>query len=167
MVYHCSGAEFRKAYRREDGDFTITFVRDPTDLVYSNFAYMQERLLRGDTPSVRPSEWSYYTRSIEAHVDDIINGSLTVRWIDNDLECFDFVGVTERMPESISALNAALGTSLTAGPPVNHVQGERSYRRAELAAVLASQRHTYESALVRLLDGGNLLDGSDGKAAGK
>ena len=66
------------------------------------------------------------------------------------------VRVTERMPESIAALNAALGTSLATGPPLNQIQGERSYRRAELATVLAGQRRTYDAALERLLGLRNL-----------
>jgi hypothetical protein len=156
MVYHCSGPEFRAVYRREDGDFTVTFVRDPVELVYSNFAYMQSRLQQGDAPSARSSEWAYYARSMEAHVDDVIEGSVTAGWIETDLDCFDFVGVVEEMPKSIAALNAALGTSLATGPPLNQIQGERSYRRAELASVLAGQRRTYDAALERLLGLRNL-----------
>lgn len=150
LVYHCSGAEFRTAYRREDGDFVITFVRDPVDLVYSNFAYMQRRLLRGDVALSERREWAYYERSMHAHVDDVISGAVGVDWLHRDLDGFDFVGVTERMPESIAALNAALGTSLAAGPPLNGARGDRTYRRAELAKVLARPRRLYQAALDRL-----------------
>ena len=150
LVYHCSGPEFRTAYRREDGDFTVTFVRDPVDLVYSNFAYMQRRLLHGAAGVAARPEWAYYMRGLRAHVDDVINGIVTINWMHASLDVFDFVGVTERMPESIFALNSALGLSMAVGPALNQVGGDRSYRRTELAEALMPQRRLYQAALGRL-----------------
>jgi len=56
------------------------------------------------------------------------------------------------MPESVAALNAMLGTSLAAGPPLNGAGGDRAYRRAELALALARPRRLYQAALGRLTE---------------
>ncbi len=48
LVYHTSGTEFARHFKRRKGDWVFTFLRNRVDMLYSNFAYMKQRVERGD-----------------------------------------------------------------------------------------------------------------------
>ena len=64
LVYHCGGLAFSQRYRRQPGEFTFTLLRDRVDMTYSNFAYMKNRISRGDRiPHWTEAQHRYYDRS--------------------------------------------------------------------------------------------------------
>jgi hypothetical protein len=165
LVYHTSGAEFARTYERRPGDFVFTFLRNRIDMAYSNFAYMKRRIERGD----ELGDWTdiqrqYFCRTIEEHIDTILNYHEPDKEYPSDLAIYDFVGITERMNLSLSALSRILQTSLSNDELVNSVPSEKTYRRGELKEKFAAQQDLYRRAEAALLSSSERRVSSESRA---
>jgi hypothetical protein len=147
LCYHCSGAEFAHVFDRRPGDFVFTFLRDRVDMVYSNYAYMRRRVDRGD--ALQP--WAtgaheHFARPLEEHVDALLASEAPDHEYPPRLDLYDFVGVTERMTDSLAVLSRVLGTPLPNDRFLNHVPVEKVYRRADLERKYARERALHAAA---------------------
>lgn len=144
---HYSFADHQPA----DGDFYFTWVRNPADMFYSAWRYYKcrvrpnkhyqpeatARFLREFAGAASLEE--YTDRCLEAdHPHTFPRGLFDLPW-----ERFHFVGVTERMDESIAELSRLTGLPLTP-LHVNATGSDNSYRRDEVEALLSRELEIYQ-----------------------
>jgi hypothetical protein len=129
----------------------FTFVRNRTDMCYSNHAYMRRRIQAGKAPSGWSAQsLARFNRPIEAHIDEILATSSPKRELPFSLDVYHFVGVTEWMEESLLRLSERIGAALGANPDRNAVPTEKVYRRGELDVCFAPEHRIYALACARL-----------------
>lgn len=135
-----------------DGDaFYMTWVRNPVDMFYSGFRFYQ----RHDRP--HKDYWPETTanfirkhinpnRTIEDYVDFCLSEKpehmFPMGMFDLNWERFDFIGVTERMQESMDDLGEILGLKLRA-QHTNKTDTNNDYRRAEVCDLLSKELSKY------------------------
>lgn len=152
----CIGDGFHSshfAFKDYDGDgFYFTWVRNPVDMFYSGFRFYQ----RHDRPHVNyePAETkafiSNYIRpdvTLEQYVDRCLDEKPAFMFpqtmFDLNWSRFDFVGVTERMTESLDQFGAMIGQTFAASH-VNKTASNNEYRRSEVSKLLQKETDIYQ-----------------------
>ena len=140
------------AFKDYDGKaFYMTWVRNPADMFYSGFRFYSRSAK--PHPEYRPVETRRFIRqyvkqceTIEQYTDQCLSddhphtfprGMFDLHW-----DRFDFIGVTERMQESLDTLGKQLGLKLEAHH-VNASGSDNNYRRAEVEQMLAREMEIY------------------------
>jgi hypothetical protein len=128
----------------------ITWIRNPADMFYSAWRYYGAG--SRPHPNYRPLETRDFLRefvgasTLEEYVDRCLEadhphtfprGLFDLPW-----ERFGFVGVTERMQESLDALGEMLGLKLEA-QHINSTGSDNSHRRDEVEAMLDHEMEVY------------------------
>lgn len=134
----------------------ITWIRNPVDMFYSGWRYYSQagRL----HPHYRPIETLEFIRehikptTLKEYVDKCLEMNHPHMFprlmFDLPWERFDFVGVTERMDESIQRLGRLIGKSLEPRH-LNKTGSDNSYRRDEVAKLLEREVAIYEGQLAQ------------------
>lgn len=135
--------------------FYFTWVRNPVDMFYSGFRYYQ----RYDRPHPQYSPESTrqfiakYIRpdvTLEQYVDLCIEenhehmfprGMLDLNW-----DRFDFVGVTERMGESLDKFGSMIGHRFNPSH-VNKTATNNEYRRDDVSKMLQREIEIYQEVI--------------------
>ena len=146
--------------RPASADVYFTWLRDPVDLLYSAFYWYRSH---SPTRIYRPRATGELLRRlverhsrVEGFVDDILEhryrDAFPREWFRRmGLDGFDFVGITERMRESLSVFNARYGTALKA-VHANAIGAPKQYRREEVREFLGAETEIYSRYAERSLD---------------
>jgi len=154
LIYHTSGQRFEREFQRRPDDFVFTLLRNRVDMVYSNFAYMNARISRGDKlPGWTAAQRSVFGKTLEEHVDRVLATGGPDWEYPSDLDAYDFVGITEEMNLSLRVLNEVFGTNILNDGPINSVQCEKMYRRQDLEDKFADQMRLFRRAQALLRSG--------------
>jgi hypothetical protein len=177
----CFGVFSADRFRKEPGDYSFTFIRDPIDKFYSGYYHAYHHLMTGTEVAqdgsrrVRyreryPEMVELFSGSLESYVDRFVAAKGRIRFNRNGMvygpidELFffpknlaehDFVGIVERMPESLAILNRHVGVNLVddgrinEGPPIPRKRyGEKALKKLFAADIDAY--HHYRENLPKL-----------------
>lgn len=159
----------RKIEKRP-GDFLFTFLRHPVDRFYSGYFYAHWRV-NNPRPGLTLPRVEYRRRFPEAaalleldqksFVDHFLEtrgelvfhrDGLSYRLIEEaffmpkTLERYDFVGIMEKMDDSLRILSRHLGVPLSAGPRLNAGPApEPRYREADIRRLYEEEIERYET----------------------
>jgi hypothetical protein len=160
---------------KRPGDFLFTFLRHPVDRFYSVYFYAHWRVNNPrpgfDLPRVEyrrryPEAAALLELDQKAFVDHFLESrgelifhreGLTYRLIEEaffmqkQLERYDFVGIMERMEDSLAILSRQLGVTLVIGERLNAgPPPEKRYRERDIRRLYAEEIERYESRVARL-----------------
>jgi hypothetical protein len=174
----CYGVFATERYRREPGDFSFTFLRNPIDRFYSGYYHAHHYLTTGTETSqdgsgqVRyrqryPEMVELFSGSLQNYVERFVAGKGRFRFRRNgvvfgpidelfffpkNLEAHDFIGIAEDMPKSLAILNRRIGSKLVDDGRINEgppVPRER-YGEKQLAKVLAADIESFHEYRAKL-----------------
>lgn len=137
-------------YIPADGEFYMTWLRNPVDLFYSAWNYFRTETKKAARdalfePLYTQVENMYRFKKFDAFLDAALNGmcvypqyQFNINW-----EEFHFIGFAERMRDSLRRLSEALGVRV-ARPP-------KKIRQTKPSLLTSSHKHRRRQ-VIRLLD---------------
>ena len=95
----------------------ITFMRNPTERILSNYYYLKRKLNRTNPDSLIVSKLGF---SLEEYIQHPDNRNMQSTYLQtSDLKEFEFVGLTEKYQESIEKINSLLNINIAANVSEN------------------------------------------------
>jgi len=135
-------------------DQFITFLRDPLEIVISNYFFWKKKarekqirtgfLKEGDANDYRDIE-DFFAKRPESHIPNFLPGYLTKQnYKDIFEEKFVYIGVVEDMPTSLKKLGRKLGFKLTEAVWVNKSERDEDVSQATKERFISANAFAYD-----------------------